>query len=237
MAQHGFARNSTWSIVTEDIGSDYVEAVFQLDFTQDTLAQWPHPFTLHYIVHLSSSGLSCTFQIYNCSDIPFDCHALFHTYFKLENISDVNINGFQNFYFYDKTLDGAYLLDTNASIVVSRECDRLYVSTPKRELPDICIAMNNTTSNVSNVMKVSKKAYISSCDEHGHTDDDESLVEKRPVPTDTVFWNPWVDKSKALADMDDEGYTHFVCIEPGTVSNLVTVPPYKMLVLKQHLAA
>jgi len=33
----------------------------------------------------------------------------------------------------------------------------------------------------------------------------------------TVVWNPWVAKSKAMADFDDEEYHHMVCVESGNV--------------------
>ena len=29
----------------------------------------------------------------------------------------------------------------------------------------------------------------------------------------TVIWNPWIDKAKSLADLDDEEYKKFVCVE------------------------
>jgi D-hexose-6-phosphate mutarotase len=55
------------------------------------------------------------------------------------------------------------------------------------------------------------------------------------VPCDCVLWNPWVDKSRALADMDDSGYLSFVCVEPGVVSEYVTVAPGEALNLSQML--
>ncbi len=43
---------------------------------------------------------------------------------------------------------------------------------------------------------------------------------------DTVVWNPWVDKAKALPDFGDEEYRGMVCVESGNVGqNIRTVPP------------
>ena len=37
-------------------------------------------------------------------------------------------------------------------------------------------------------------------------------MEKQGSPS-TVVWNPWAEKAAALADLPDDGFRHFVCIE------------------------
>lgn len=41
---------------------------------------------------------------------------------------------------------------------------------------------------------------------------------------DAVVWNPWVDKAAALADLPDDAYKRFVCVEVGVICSPVTVP-------------
>lgn len=54
-------------------------------------------------------------------------------------------------------------------------------------------------------------------------------ITKTNLP-DVVIWNPWIEKSKAMADFDDEEYKNMVCIEPGHVANrLILDAKVKML--------
>ncbi|EDQ90149.1 uncharacterized protein MONBRDRAFT_16468 [Monosiga brevicollis MX1] len=50
-----------------------------------------------------------------------------------------------------------------------------------------------------------------------------------------VIWNPWIAKSAAMADFGDEEYQHMVCIEPGCVSQPVTLEPGATFRLEQHI--
>jgi glucose-6-phosphate 1-epimerase len=43
------------------------------------------------------------------------------------------------------------------------------------------------------------------------------LIEKSGSPS-TVVWNPWIEKAAALADLPDDGYRKFCCIE-ATIAN------------------
>lgn len=37
--------------------------------------------------------------------------------------------------------------------------------------------------------------------------------------SDTVVWNPWIEKAKAMGDFSpDDGYKNMVCVEVGTVN-------------------
>ena len=41
----------------------------------------------------------------------------------------------------------------------------------------------------------------------------------RDLLSDVVVWNPWVEKSKGMADFGpDDGYKSMVCVEAGSVS-------------------
>lgn len=48
------------------------------------------------------------------------------------------------------------------------------------------------------------------------------LIEKSGSPT-TVVWNPWKEKSAALADLPDEGYRKFCCIESAIANDKAVI--------------
>jgi len=48
----------------------------------------------------------------------------------------------------------------------------------------------------------------------------------------TIVWNPWIEKSKRMADFGDDEYPHMVCVESGNVAgNAVTLGPGEKAVL------
>ena len=40
-----------------------------------------------------------------------------------------------------------------------------------------------------------------------------------------MVWNPWEQKAKEMADFDDDGWQHMMCVEAGKVSSRVVLPP------------
>ena len=194
-----------------------------------TLAQWPHDFQLKYTVTLSALGLQCTLAATNTGKSSFDCHTLLHTYFQVSHISNVRVTGFHGHEYTDKVQGGAVNTTTEESIAITSEVDRVYLAPSATQhsslsshlpIPDIYII---DAQNGQPLMRVEKSACLAHEDEQ---------VEHE---TDCVLWNQWQAGSLGMADMDDDGFEHYVCVEPGTVSEYVSVSPHATLSLKQRL--
>lgn len=63
-----------------------------------------------------------------------------------------------------------------------------------------------------------------------------ALVLTKENIKDTVVWNPWVEKAKAMADVGDEDYKNFICVEAVQKSSSVTVQPGKNFKASHKLA-
>lgn len=242
MAQHGFARNSNDWFISDQISTfEGFEVILTLNSNDYTLSLWPYPFQLQYHIQITLNGLMCQLYINNTGHEAFDCHALFHTYFRVPDIDDISVSGFQGFYFYDKTdSEAPYLMDSNEMVSFRRECDRIYVPTRAKAIGDVVIASRHQRgedsesafSVICNICKLARINDMPQCEANGKSKSNGSSV---AYPIDVVLWNPWIEKAAALVDMDNDGYISFVCVEPGTVSNFVNVAPGKQLEIKQVL--
>ncbi|XP_062516315.1 uncharacterized protein LOC134191719 [Corticium candelabrum] len=50
------------------------------------------------------------------------------------------------------------------------------------------------------------------------------VVTKRNLP-DTVVWNPWEEKARAMSDFGDDEYTKMICVEAGHVASRYVLSP------------
>jgi glucose-6-phosphate 1-epimerase len=64
-----------------------------------------------------------------------------------------------------------------------------------------------------------------------------NLVVNKLGSNTTVVWNPWIEKSKRLADLPDEAYHHFLCVEAANAGDAaVTVMPGGRHVLQTRIS-
>eukprot|EP00606_Chrysophyceae_sp_TOSAG23-5_P000839 GSChrysophyteH2.ASY1.ANO1.1178.1 assembled CDS len=70
------------------------------------------------------------------------------------------------------------------------------------------------------------------------TDQPPGVTSIKSMQCDTVFWNGWKDKCHRLADMDNDAYEHYVCVEPGVgIHTPMTIKRGDTLHLKQVLSS
>ncbi|GAA5921896.1 hypothetical protein JCM1841_000968 [Sporobolomyces salmonicolor] len=205
LKQHGFARTSVWEYVESEskcIGEQGVHAVFKLDPTPAIQALFSLPFSLHYTVSLLPSGLTLSLRVSSPSSAiaPLPFQALLHSYFRLpEGVlpPHVRVTSLENLTFVDKVAGGAH--DTERRKTVE-------VDGPKGEVDRVYYRAPNRLrmewEGKSGAVEVHKKNLA-----------------------DVVLWNPGPEKGAAMADMEENGASRYVCLEPGQVSSWATLDP------------
>ncbi|KAI9042598.1 D-hexose-6-phosphate mutarotase [Aspergillus affinis] len=205
LPQHGFARNSNWEFLgksSESLGTDRDDAV-KLDFglsrpmlSPEFQSAWAYDFGLVYSVTLTKEGLETSLQVQNKGTQNFDFQVLMHTYFAVEDISQIRVQGLESKTYVDKTQNASVNTESSPAIAITQETDRVYQSLD----PQLPIVVSSASDN--------KPLY--------------SIT--REGLSDVVVWNPWIEKAKGIADFGpDEAYKNMICVEAGSVAGWQTL--------------
>lgn len=203
LAQHGFARSTTWEFLGKSTSestdnSSNVKLDFGLSSSMLSDAfqnAWSYDFGLVYSVTLGKDSLETTLQVRNTGEKPFEFQSLLHTYFKVDDISKIRVQGLESKTYVDK-VNKATLTETNAAVAITEETDRVYQSLD----PQVPVKI-------------------------AETDNDKSLFSiTRESMNDMVVWNPWEEKAKGMGDFAPaDGYKNMICVEAGSVSGWQTL--------------
>ncbi|CAG9955228.1 unnamed protein product [Clonostachys rosea f. rosea IK726] len=194
LPQHGFARNSRWEFLGKSTSEGATSGV-KLDFglssdnVDETIqALWPYKYTLLYSVTLEPKNLVTTLVISNDGETSFEFQTLLHTYFKVNNIEDVQVTGLEDASYIDK-VDGLKTKAQSGAVTFAGETDRIYTPAIPPSEPLV-------------ITEAGKPKF--------------SIV--RQNLENAVVFNPWVEKAKATADLEPkDAWKNLVCVEPGTV--------------------
>ena len=146
--------------------------VCTLSQNEKSLSVWPHNFNLIYTISLITGQLKTSLRVENpSSNKSFDFTCLLHTYFQIDDVKTVKINGFSRLRYCDKLRDGQLSEETRQLVTIDSEVDRAYL--------EVISPINLSSAN--GTITLEKTGF-----------------------TDYVLWNPWIEKSKAMGDFDDE---------------------------------
>jgi glucose-6-phosphate 1-epimerase len=190
---HGFARTSMWDVV--DHADSAEEASITLKLKPSPSA--PSPFnelTLSYqVTLLGSDGLRLSLSVENPTADAVSFTTALHTYFTVQDINSVRIEGALDLAPYADSLENRAAKDPAPINSIDREVDRIYKGVNGKEVRIV----DGLTGAVTAITAVGLN--------------------------DTVLWNPWIEKAKKMADMPDEDYRKFVCVESCAVYDKATV--------------
>lgn len=197
LPQHGFARNSRWEFLgksTSESSSNSVKLDFGLSSENlDEAARqlWPYKFGLLYSVTLDRESLKTALVITNEGDVPFEFQTLLHTYFRIKDISSVQIAGLEDSPYVDKVDAAKAKTQSSDPVAFSGETDRVY--TPAKGPSHPVVISEGGAAKFSIV---------------------------RDNLDDVVVWNPWIDKAAGMGDFEPkDGWKNMVCAEAGAVSS------------------
>eukprot|EP01034_Spumella_vulgaris_P030315 gene30315-37508_t len=168
---------------------------------------------------MSEKGLTTQLDINNVDTTSFDCQALLHTYIRVPDIHTTQVTGFQDYKYVDKMANNDTFTDERIEAKFTSEVDRIYIGEANKHFN------NNVITNGQLQLNVTCKSYIRT----------NSTDEVRAVPIDCVLWNAWIDKTLSIADLNNDAYLQYVCVEPGVVNGVTRVGAGEVLTVSQTL--
>ncbi|SCV00399.1 LAMI_0G04786g1_1 [Lachancea mirantina] len=198
LPQHGLARNSTWEFLGQvSANPPVVQFGLGPEFANEELTKlWPFDYSLVLTVELGKEHLKTAIEVANTS--RNETLKFNWLFHTYLKIPDIEETMVSN-------LSGSKLYD---QMLQQSYVDRQPVVSFHEELDRIYQQVDS-----ERIIQVVDKGHPI------HT------VQRHNLP-DAVVWNPWVEKSKGMADFEPkDGFKEMVCVEPGYVHDFVVLQP------------
>lgn len=100
--RHGFARVSHWRLADSGVEHGAAFAEFALSSADPLPAAWPHGFELQFRLTLQADTLQLALRVRNSGSAAFAFSAALHTYFRVDDLESVSIDGLQHVLYSDQ---------------------------------------------------------------------------------------------------------------------------------------
>lgn len=197
LPKHGFARTSDeWNIESMSSEDGLCKLSLTLSDSEATRALWPHAFLLRYVITLSDESLCTEMELVNSGEVPLTFTAALHTYFAVEDVSQVRVTGLHGLTYEDNANGGATTgPEAQQEVGIPGEVDRVYLDAPER----LAIHLGNAKG-------------------------EQLVLTKSASFRDAVLWNLGEAKAPSMSDLGEGEWRKYVCVEPGAIGTPVSVP-------------
>ncbi|QZA80428.1 D-hexose-6-phosphate mutarotase [Deefgea piscis] len=132
LPSHGFARAMDWQLRSaQNLADGSTELVLCLQDNAQTLAIWPHAFVFALTVRVGRC-LDLSLKIENRSDTSLPYTYAFHSYFAVEDYTQVAVQGLAGCEYIDTVGEHVRLLQTG-DMTFTGTTDRVYLNVPAEQ--------------------------------------------------------------------------------------------------------
>jgi len=131
LPQHGFARNSLWSVKTSAASIDGVDVTLMLRDSESTRAVWPYAFSVELQVSVQPRKLAME-MIVSAPSGPISFTCALHSYFSVPSIQNVTLQGLQGLKYVDKVRQAQTFTEDPEIAIIQSETDRVYLNAPDK---------------------------------------------------------------------------------------------------------
>lgn len=125
---HGFARHMKWSVLGTEILQDGATQIrLGIKDSPETRALWPHSFELENVITVGKE-LEVELIVRNTGYEPFSYTGALHSYFWVNDITMIDIQGLENCLYIDK-VDNLQRKVEQGKVEITGPTDRIYLDT------------------------------------------------------------------------------------------------------------
>ncbi|KAL3637670.1 hypothetical protein CASFOL_018118 [Castilleja foliolosa] len=219
LEQHGFARNRLWSLDHFPSPLRSVDNQSTVDLilksTEEDLKAWPHRFELRLRISLSAGKLTWIPRVRNIDNKAFSFTFAICNYLA---VSDISIGWVMRLICSEVRIEGLETLDYFDNLLHrERYTEQADAITFDGEIDRVYLS---TPTKIAIIDHEKKRTFV---------------LCKEGMP-DSVVWNPWDRKAKALPDLGDEDYKTMLSVHSAAIETPIVLKPFQEWKGRQELS-
>ena len=207
LPRHGLARTLAWQWVEGAVRGGAAIGVLRLGDDDASRAIWPHRFEAELSFSFAGLQLEVELAITNTGDTSFEFTAALHSYLLIDDLKHARLAGLYGVRYLDK-LTGQTQPQELDPLGFVGQIDRIYYDAHQIHKAPLTLA------TAMGRMAISNEGF-----------------------DDVVVWNPGPAQAAAMADLPDDDWQHFLCVEAAAIGRPVTLAPGQEWIARQGFDA